>query len=313
MQVAVVTTEDVYDEFSYGVPSRQAIRDFFAWTRSNWDTAPDYALLVGDASSDPRNYLGTNRPDYVPTMMVDTRRLETASDDALVDFNNDGIADIALGRLPVQTVGQAQKVIGKITGYVPGPSGTGALLVSDHFEDYDFEAANNNIRALLPSGMPVTTVNRRDNSAEQVRSEIVAGINQGPQLINYAGHGSVEVWTGAGILRSMDKSSLTNGNKLPVVVTMTCLNGFFQDVFTESLAEAFIRAEGGGAVAVWASSGLTEPDRQALMDQQLIRLLFTTEQSPALGDAVRAAKEATTNMDVRRTWILFGDPTMHIR
>lgn len=313
MAVAVVNVEDVYDEFGYGAQSRQAVKDFFAWAKSNWEIKPDYALLVGDSSLDPRNYLGTNRPDYVPTIMVDTRRLETASDDALVDFNNDGIADIAVGRLPVQTVGQAQKVIAKITGYVPGQSGTGALLVSDHFEDYDFEAANENIRALLPSGMAVTTVNRRDNSAEQVRSDIVAGINQGPQLVNYAGHGSVEVWTGAGILRSIDKSSLTNGNKLPVVVTMTCLNGFFHDVFTESLAEALIRAEGGGAVAVWASSGLTEPDRQTLMDQQLISLLFATGQSPALGDAVKAAKEATADMDVRRTWILFGDPTMHIR
>lgn len=313
MTVAVVNIEDVYDEFSYGAQSRQAVKDFFAWAKSNWETAPDYALLVGDSSLDPRNYLGTNRPDYVPTIMVDTRRLETASDDALVDFNNDGIADLAIGRLPVQTVGQAQKVIAKITGYVPGQTGTGALLVSDHFEDYDFEAANENIRALLPSGMTVTTVNRRNNSAEQVRSDIVAGINQGPQLVNYAGHGSVEVWTGAGILRSVDKSSLTNGNKLPVVVTMTCLNGFFHDVFTESLAEALIRAEGGGAVAVWASSGLTEPDRQTLMDQQLISLLFANEQSPALGDAVKAAKAATADLDVRRTWILFGDPTMHIR
>jgi hypothetical protein len=313
MDVAVVTIEDVYDEFSYGAPSRQAVSDFFSWARSNWNIAPDYALLVGDASSDPRNYLGTNRPDYVPTGMLDTRRMETASDDALVDFDNDGIADLALGRLPVQTVAQAEKVIGKITGYVPGQSGYGALLVSDHFEDYDFEAANQSIRALLPSNMPVTTVNRRDSSAEQVRSDIVAGINQGPQLVNYAGHGSVEVWTGAGILRSTDKSSLTNGNKLPVVVTMTCLNGFFQDVFTESLAEALIRAEGGGAVAVWASSGLTEPDRQALIDQQLISLLFGNEQSLALGDAVRAAKAATADMDVRRTWILFGDPTMRIR
>jgi hypothetical protein len=313
MLVAVVNIEDVYDEFSYGTPSRQAITDFFQWAKTNWEIAPDFALLVGDSTSDPRNYLGTNRADYVPTKMVDTRRLETASDDALVDFNNDGIADLAIGRLPVQTINQAQTVIGKITSYVPGQSGYGALLVSDHFEDYDFEAANNNVRALLPAGMPVTTVNRRDNSAEQVRSDIVAGINQGPQLVNYAGHGSVEVWTGAGILRSIDKSSLTNGSKLPMVVTMTCLNGFFHDVFTESLAEALIRAEGGGAVAVWASSGLTEPDRQALMDRELISLLFTTEQSPALGDAVRAAKAAAADMDVRRTWILFGDPTMHLR
>jgi Peptidase family C25/Lamin Tail Domain len=313
LEVKVVNVEDVYDEFSYGAHSRQAVRDFFLWTKTNWQRAPGYALLVGDASADPRNYLNKGFQDYVPTRMVDTKLFETASDDALVDFNSDGIADIAIGRLPVQTLEQAQKVVAKITGYVPGQSGDGALLVSDHLEGYDFEAANNRIRDLLPSNMAVTTVNRRDRAPAQVRDDILAGINQGPQIVNYAGHGSVEVWTGAGILRSSDKTSLTNGSRLPLVLTMTCLNGFFQDVFTESLAEALIKADGGGAVAVWASSGMTEPDRQALVDQQLIRLLFTTEQSPTLGDAVRGAKQATADMDVRRTWILFGDPTMRIR
>jgi hypothetical protein len=312
MEVLVVNIEDVYDEFSYGAHSRQAVTDFFSWAKANWQLAPRYALLLGDATSDPRNYLGTNRADYVPTRMIDTKLFETASDDALLDFDNDGIADLSVGRLPVQSAAQAKMVIAKITGYVPGQSAEGALLVSDHLEGYDFEAANNQVRQLLPANMTVTVVNRGNRAADEVRGEIVAGINQGPQLVNYAGHGSVEVWTGAGILRSEDKSSLTNGNRLPVFLSMTCLNGFFQDVYTESLAEALIRTEGGGAVAVWASSGLTEPDRQALMDQQLIKSLFA-EQATTLGDAVRGAKAATHDMDVRRTWILFGDPTMRIR
>jgi hypothetical protein len=32
-----------------------------------------------------------------------------------------------------------------------------------------------------------------------------------------------------------------------------------------------------------------------------------------LGDAVRAAKSATPDADVRRTWILFGDPSMTLK
>lgn len=313
LETMVVTVEDVYDEFSYGAPSRDAIKAFFAWTRSNWASGPRYVLLVGDASADPRNYLKTGRGDFVPTRLIDTKLLETASDDALVDFNNDGLAEISIGRLPAQTLEQAQKMIGKITSYVPGQSSAGALLVSDHYEGYDFETANDRIRALLPTNMPVGIVNRRERGTAQVRGEIIAGINQGPMIVNYLGHGSVEVWTGSGILRSADTPLLTNGQRTPFFVTMTCLNGYFQDVYTESLAEALMKADNGGAVAVWASSGLTEPEGQALMDQQLMRLLFGAEQSQPIGDAVRGAKAATTDMDVRKTWILFGDPTMRLR
>lgn len=313
LEVAVVDVEDVYDEFSYGAHSGQAVKDFFAWTRRNWALAPRYALLVGDASIDPRNYLGLGNQDFVPTKLIDATVLETASDDALCDFDNDGLADVAVGRLPVKTVEQARKVLGKITNYAAGQASYGALLVSDRKEGYDFEAASAEVRGLLPQDMNVTSVNRRDNPAEQVKSEIVGGINAGPLLVNFAGHGSSDVWTGASVLNSSDALTLANGNRLPLFVLMTCLNGRFQDPFRETLAEALMRADNGGAVAVWASSGLTEPDSQALVDQQLMRLLFAAEPSRTLGDVVRGAKEATANMDVRRTWILFGDPTMRIR
>ncbi len=313
LEVAIVDVEDVYDEFSYGAHSSQAVKDFLAWTKTNWALAPRYVLFVGDASIDPRNYLGLGHEDFVPTRLVDATTLETASDDALCDFDNDGLADIVVGRLPVKTVEQAQKMLGKIVNYAPGQTVHGALLVSDRKDGYDFEAASDQVRSLLPQDMSVTIVNRRDNPTEQVRSEIISGINAGPLLVNFAGHGSTDVWTGAGVLNSADAVTLANGNRLPLFVLMTCLNGRFQDPFRETLAEALMRADNGGAVAVWASSGLTEPGAQAAVDQQLMRLLFTNGQSPTLGDVVRGAKAATTNMDVRRTWILFGDPTMRIR
>ena len=68
--------------------------------------------------------------------------------------------------------------------------------------------------------------------------------------------GSLDVW-GKRLLVNEDARKLTNGSSLSFFVTMTCLNGYFQDVYSESLAEALLRAEHGGAVAVWASSGLT--------------------------------------------------------
>jgi len=96
---------------------------------------------------------------------------------------------------------------------------------------------------------------------------------------------------------------------------MTCLNGYFQDVSLDSLAESLMKAERGGAVAVWASSGLTVPSGQSALDQQIFRSLFNGDdgETRTLGEITSRAKAAVYDLDVRRTWILFGDPTTRIR
>src|SRR5262249_18521397 len=107
LRVALVDVEDIYDEFNYGHIAPQAIRDFLSYARSNWRIKPQYLLLAGDASYDGRNYLGYGNADMVPTKLIDTTYMETASDEWFTDFNNDGIADIATGRLPVRDAAEA--------------------------------------------------------------------------------------------------------------------------------------------------------------------------------------------------------------
>jgi hypothetical protein len=130
--------------------------------------------------------------------------------------------------------------------------------------------------------------------------------------VNYNGHGSVEVWSGSDLFDSTEAASLTNGNKLPVFVIMNCLNGFFHDVYTESLASALMLSQNGGAVAVWASSGLTAPHPQFQMNQTFLQTLLA-QPSITLGDAVLFAKSGVGDPDVRRTFILFGDPLLHLK
>ena len=81
----------------------------------------------------------------------------------------------------------------------------------------------------------------------------------------------------------------------------------------DSLAEALMKSERGGAIAVWASSGMTTTDKMELMAQQMFRLIFSDGTSLTLGEATSRAKAATGDMDVRRSWILFGDPTMQLK
>ena len=70
LTVAVVHVEDVYDEFNDGVPSPYAVKDFLATARAVWTTKPRWALLVGDGTVDPRDYLGTHAVNYVPVALV---------------------------------------------------------------------------------------------------------------------------------------------------------------------------------------------------------------------------------------------------
>jgi hypothetical protein len=135
-------------------------------------------------------------------------------------------------------------------------------------------------------------------------------IDLGQTLINYVGHGSVAVWHDN--LLTSDEARVLDNDRYGLVVSMTCLNGFFDDPSELAMAEAFLEAPAGGAVAVWASSALTESKDQAPIDEALVQLLFSGTPI-TLGDATRAAKAAASNMDVRRTWILFGDPTTRLR
>ncbi len=310
LDTRVVDVDDIYDEFNFGIRSPGAIRSFFQMAAA-WKRAPNAFLLLGDASIDPRNYLGMGAFDYVPTKLVPTSLLRTASDDWFTDFNNDGIADIPIGRIPVRTPEEAALVIGKITsrGKPSGSWSRNALFVNDVTTDYDFAAVSASLIKLLPAGITSQTVNFGNSS--NPHGDVLSALNSGNLLTTYVGHASVEIW-GESIFSSTDAATLTNGTRLPVVLLMNCLNGYFHDVFSQSLAEALITAPNGGAVAVWASSGLTQPDQQALMSREMFRQLFRSGENLTLGQAMMRAKNVATDPDVRRSWILFGDPTMKL-
>jgi len=318
--VAVIDIDDVFDEFSYGAHTSQSIRDFMSLAKTTWAHAPAYMLLVGDASYDARNYFGVGNSDFVPSRLIDTgtagtaTALETASDDWFTDFNGDGIADISVGRLPVRTVAEANLVVSKTVNYSPASTGNRALLVADSQGSYyfNFEAADDQLGGVLPATMTIQKVYRRlQPSDADARSNIISSLNAGQSVTVYSGHGNINIWGGS-IFSANDAAALTNGNRLSFVVVMDCLNGFFADPSLQSLAESLLKAPNGGAVASFASSGLTIPDGQHDMGLRMFQLLYGGS-SIAIGDASRQAKTATDDVDVRRTWILFGDPTLKIR
>jgi hypothetical protein len=313
LTTVTVDVEDVYDEFSYGAHSAQAVKDLLAWARKAWPRAPRFVLLVGDGSLDPRNYLGFGNADFVPAKLLGASLLETVSDHWLADFDDDGVPELALGRLPVRTATQAADAIAKIVNFTPGTPLRGALLVSDRTDrdGNDFQEASRELAGSLSGALSVQMINRNDGTAEEVRGRIVQAINQGPLVVNYLGHGSVGVWTGDGLLRTQDAGALANQGRLSLFVMAACLNGYYVDPLQASLGEAVLLNPLAGAVAVISSSALTSPFAQMALNRQLYRSLFA-EQAQTLGEALNSAIAATIDPDVRRSYVLFGDPTMKL-
>jgi hypothetical protein len=313
LAVSVVDFEDICDEFSYGQKTPYAIKDFLSYAKTNWKRKPGYVLFAGHASYDERNYLGLGDFDRVPTRLLDTAYMEAFSDDWFADFNNDGLAEMAVGRLSFRTVDEAATMVSKIIGYESANPSDSVLLVSDRPDGSNFRATNDRLKPFIPANLRVTEIDRAEMGDAQARSLLLSAINQGQKIVNYNGHGAVNLWRGS-LLTSADVANMTNGNNLSLFVTMTCLNGYLADPVGDSLAESLVKAKRAGAVAAWASSGLTAAGGQSVMDQEVFRLLFPESgQSQRLGDVTMQAKAAVGDPDVRRTWILFGDPTMRLK
>ncbi len=303
-RVVTADVEDIFDQYSFGHRTPDAIRE---WLRAtvNQDRGLSYLLLVGDGTYDPRNYLGFGANDLVPVKLVDTAIAETASDDWFADFDGDGLAEMAVGRLPAGTPAEASAMVAKILAWESGSAGEGAVLVSDVNDTFDFLGTSNRIKSLLPTSTPVDMIIAGQTA--DVHTSLLESLNKGPRLVNYAGHGSVDLWRG-NILTSADALALTSDGRVGVYLMMTCLNGYYDAPNLESLGESLLKAP-GGAVAVWASSGFTAPGAQNELDAAMVSALYEGREI-TLGLAIHIAKTAVRDADIRRTWILLGDPTM---
>jgi CSLREA domain-containing protein len=308
LNVLSVDVQDVYDEFGFGQKSTQAVKEFLRFAQTNYQIKPQYVLLAGDATYDPKRYLGGNA-DLVPTRLVDTLTMETASDEWFGDFANDGTAEFAIGRLPASDAVELNAMVEKLIAYENQTPAGSLTFVADVSDGFDFAGANAAVREILPGGLNATDLRRGDASDAAVRSGILNAFNSGQKIISYVGHGSTGIWRG-NVFTKSDAANLTNADHLPVLVTMTCLNGFFHDAVNTNLGETLLKNPSGGAVAVWTSTSAGLPDSYGSLNVELHRQLL---QGATLGQAHLQAKRAISNQDVLKTWVLLGDPSMRLR
>ena len=321
MSVLVADAEDVYDSFSDGFECPEAIRAMLAYAASNWRLpGPRYALMMGDASIDTKEYQGF-KTNFVPTKFIETSRAYIGSDGWIAAFaGSDMLPDVYLGRLPVSTLAEANAAVAKIMSYessVGGPWQNSAILVSDVSVDFDFENAVTNVVA----GAIPDYVNelRLYSTMPNVRTILAANWNAGAGVVHFAGHGAADFWGGSvKVFTNGDARGLTNGLKLPLVLVSNCVSANFTMHKTafECVGEDLVENPNGGAIAVFASSGFTTPLGQAELNRYLLERYYSGEKR--VGVLADEAKRRIYSLgeaysEVLETWTLLGDPATRLK
>jgi hypothetical protein len=304
----VVNIDDVYDEFSYGVHSAAAISSFLKYAVANWITPPRYVLLMGDASYDPRNYEGHGYLDSVPTAMLPFVYEESGSDDALADFDHDGVPEIAIGRVPARKAFDIATVLRKTMAFETPKNQSldrGALFAYD----FNFYQSTLTLANELPPSMPKTFVSREDPNAQ---ANLINGINTGKFIVNFSGHTSTGLWAAVSFFGVNNVPSINNAGRESIFTVLKGFNGLFFRPQADSLTEVLIKAPNGGAVATWAAVTETTPDRELALGARFYRQIGIG-QITRMGDLVKDAKIAVAGDNEAYSWTLLGDPMLQVR
>jgi hypothetical protein len=327
-RVAVVELQSIYDAFNGGVPAAEAIRDFIAYAYRNWPPpAPSHVLLVGDGTYDPRNRLGRSPPTLLPPFLkeADPWLGEVAVENAFATVSGDDLfPDLYLGRLPVNSAAETAVVVNKILNYETKPAAgdwrTRLLFSTDNPDNAgDFYAFSEDIADYhVPEGYDVERVylGRTHADADAARAAIAARLGEGALVSQYIGHGLHTGWAQELMFRRSDVQDLKNGGRLPILLDMTCMTGFFSDPARFSISETAVRMQGGGAIAAFSPTGFGVATGHDIMNRTFIDLLLGQGASP-IGAVVVASKlklgeYSLQHRDLLDTFAFFGDPALRV-
>ncbi|UCF65867.1 MAG: hypothetical protein JSW33_08580, partial [bacterium] len=283
IKALMVKVEDIYDEFNYGIKSPLAIKEFLEYVFYNWDRNHrlKYVVLLGDANY---NYklTGTLREDYVPTFFyqsIDFGAVATDLPYAQV-AGKDLLPDLFVGRIPVTTNGEVANIIEKIKEYednpVIGPWRNQSLFISGNDRSTPefpqisylprkpaFRTQNQRVIDMLLdkkySAFKLNTI-RNDSLPFDPNfggtTDLIDYFDNGLSFVNFLGHGGGGIWADVQLMNLQDVDRLNNKGMYPVITSMTCFTGAFDNPGSPGLAQRFLLAPDRGAIGIFASSGL---------------------------------------------------------
>ncbi|HBY08333.1 MAG TPA: hypothetical protein DEH22_11280 [Chloroflexi bacterium] len=340
LSTRVINIQDLYNEFNFGIFNPIAIKNFLAYTFDQWQTPPTYTLLVGDGHW---NFFGYRPTYYIPTgqyippnlAWVDPWQGEVDSANLLANVvGNDPLADVFIARLPVNSSAEIDAYRAKLTAYeaphTPEAWEQNHVFVADQADDAgNFPATADDVINQFIGPAPFASEIRiyEDDygcsagiACPAVNTAIVNTLNDpGALIINYIGHASVNRWSHEQVFLLTDLPRLQNAGKLPVVLSMDCLDGFWSGPGGypgTSLIEEIVRQSNTGAIAAFSPTGLGVSSGHDILHKGFYDSLMN-EGNWGLGAASMNAKLWLYNVgvhaDLLHTYTVFGDPALEIR
>ena len=306
----VVDVQDVYDEFNFGDVSEVSIRDFMQYAYDNWSQRPVYLLLMGRMSYDYRDkmdqFKNLRRP-LVPAMPFQSVRRGQAFTDHLYGTvaGDDPFMDIWVGRYSVNTTREAETVVAKAMGYDNSPdevwrdrvlymANWDDLAGPDLFIKDSDELVSSFAEPLGLSAHRVYHDAQTPPEPNESSNEVIRQFNEGRLIANFMGHGSAASMSKyiAGTFQQRGfnyTAQISNFDRLPLVVAMSCLNGLFDEPTLVCFAEEMLTKRDGGAIGFVSASSLAFIFVNNEVNQALFKYMMR-EGVPEFGAALALAK-----------------------
>ncbi|RME17052.1 MAG: hypothetical protein D6797_03270 [Bdellovibrio sp.] len=328
--VKEVSLDQIYAEFSDGIQSIRAVKDFLTYARTYWQKpAPQYVLLLADATYDPRDREGWGKnKNVMPVAFEKGLYVDFGSDNWLVSNDNGFTPEMAIGRIPASTPEELKGVVNKILDYEAGkrsPSQGNFMFFSDGetlFEGFSKKAEE------LASGLSSPRfqkahIKRSSFTQDALMKQSILDSFSSDQyfFMTFVGHGIEDMWASYSVFSASDVKGLKN-QVLPIVMGLNCFTGYYYDadLSFKSLGEELVLNPDGGAVAYWGSPAMTIPESQVNLSKKFFAQLLQETNKPfhmtRLGDLILASKKALgaipSMSDTVRSWTLLGDPAMKL-
>ncbi len=309
----VYAVEDIYDGLSGGIEDPEAIHGFLENAWVTWDTKPRFVALVGKGTFDYEDTKGLNSNLIPPPLVASASGLFSA-DRIIGDVVGDDLRpEVAVGRIPVLTEAELDAYIDKLALWESGQnSGSNRItLVADNPDNAgNFSETLDVLEGTLQSSHEANRIELAELGLVEAKSRLQAAFNEGSFLVSYAGHGGLDRIAAEGMMTLSDLGSLTASGQIPIVSAMTCTLNRFEVPGLTSLGEALVLDPDGGAIAVFAPSGLSENLAAQDLGEQLLEEILSGG-AETLGEAVLAGLHSGDVNPKRLTsYTLLGDPAL---
>lgn len=351
LSVAVVRADMVYNEFSSGTPDATALRRFMKMLYDRPGVTPRYLLLMGNGAWDNRmhvsDWAGQNPDDYLLCYESYESLSHTASyvmedyfgllDDTEGRTLINEKVDLGVGRLPVSTASQAREKVDRIIEYMTGAY-AGAwcnriLVLGDDGDNNIHMNDADKIAGIYQKTNPAVDVRKiywdayqmevtaSYNGYPAIRKLLLEQLDEGALIVNYSGHGSMEVLSHELVMNKADMSSLKS-KRLPFWITASCDIAPF-DSPLESMGMNLIGNTQGGAIGMLATTRTVYASLNGAINRSFSRYVLSGSKDGrqnTLGDALRLAKNelvTTGEGENDRTenklhFVLLGDPALRL-